>query len=317
MHQNNVSAVTAVSRDTFVNARPVGGAAVRVNAQQLQNAEIERRLPVAPERRSVIGSGAPATVRPPDAVMRRQVIAKEPPPAPPVSFQRRQQVLTANPGSAPTQQQMDQLRGQPQQQDRRGFTSFGRGNQNAPQSGNVPQQQPVNPQRGGQVQQQPPTGTFTAPNRGNQSAPQPENVPQQQPVNPQRGGQMQQQPPIGTFTPPTRGNQNPSQAGNDSPRQRGNQPPAQQPPQIPQQQAPPQQPPVKLAPPARVNEDTYHPHQFGRPQQAPPPQSERAPEKVPEKAPEKPAEKAPERGQSHGQDNNRQGNSDQEKRQPH
>ena len=72
MHQNNVAAVTVVSHDTFVNARSVGAANVRINQQQLQNSEIERRLPVAPERRSVIGSGAPATVRPPDAVMRRQ-----------------------------------------------------------------------------------------------------------------------------------------------------------------------------------------------------------------------------------------------------
>src|SRR5229473_2552352 len=36
MHQNNVTAVTAVSHDTFVNARPVAAANVRVNAQQVQ-----------------------------------------------------------------------------------------------------------------------------------------------------------------------------------------------------------------------------------------------------------------------------------------
>jgi len=42
MHQTNVGAVTAVSHETFVNARPVGAATVRVNERQLQAAEVQR-----------------------------------------------------------------------------------------------------------------------------------------------------------------------------------------------------------------------------------------------------------------------------------
>jgi hypothetical protein len=131
MHQNNVTAITAVSRDTFVNARQVGVATVRVSAQQLQGPEVQRGVSVSPERKSVIGAGVPATVRPPNGAMSRQVIAKEPPAPPLVSFQRRQQLLAANPGGVPSQQQMEQLRGEQAQQQTNGdrFMPFGRGNQ--------------------------------------------------------------------------------------------------------------------------------------------------------------------------------------------
>ena len=77
MHQRNVAAVTAVSHETFVNARSVGGATMRVDSQQMQRAEVQRTLEMRPDRRSVVGAGAATTVRPPESVMRRQVVAKE------------------------------------------------------------------------------------------------------------------------------------------------------------------------------------------------------------------------------------------------
>jgi hypothetical protein len=60
-----------------------------------------------------------------------------------------------------------------------------------------------------------------------------------------------------------------------------------------QTRRPPEQqnPAVKYAPPARATEDTYHPHQFEKPQQAAPPR----PSAPPPAAKEQP--KAPERGQ--------------------
>jgi hypothetical protein len=80
-------------------------------------------------------------------------------------------------------------------------------------------------------------------------------------------------------------------------------------PQRPQevQQPPAQQtqPPVRFAPPARVNEDTYHPHQFERPQVTAPPTTT--------KAPEKPAEHA----QPQGQQNNKPASGDPEHKQSH
>src|SRR5258708_27430963 len=116
MHQTNVNAVTAVSHDTFVNARPVAQANVRVNAQQMRTAEVQREVAVAPVRQSIVGSNAPATVMPSDVVMKRQVVVNEAPPPPPVSFERQKQALTAQPGRVPPQQQMQQLRGPQEQQ---------------------------------------------------------------------------------------------------------------------------------------------------------------------------------------------------------
>src|SRR6202035_3309180 len=86
MHQNNVEAVTAVSHDTFVNARPVAAATVRIDSRQIQTAEIQRNFTVAPVQRSVVGASAVATAKPPAAVMQRQVVAKETPPPPHATF---------------------------------------------------------------------------------------------------------------------------------------------------------------------------------------------------------------------------------------
>ncbi len=52
--------MTAVSHDTFVNARPVAASNVRVNAQQMQAAEVQRNLPWRPVQKSVVGAGAVA-----------------------------------------------------------------------------------------------------------------------------------------------------------------------------------------------------------------------------------------------------------------
>jgi hypothetical protein len=307
MNQNNVGAVTAVSHDTFVNARPVAAATVRVNPQQLQAAEIQRGADVAPVRQSIVGAGVPAAVRPSETIMRRQVVVKEAPAAPRVSFERQQQALSAQPGRVPTAQQMDQLRGSQAQQQPSGgkFTPFGRGNQNAPQPGSSPAQQRVDQSRGSQAQQ-PPTGKFTPPAGENHNLPQTGSTAPQQHVDQSRGPQVQQQPPAGKFTPPTRENQNTSQPGNAPAQQhvdplrgqqvqqqapagkftppvRGNQNPPQPASAPPQQQ---QQPAVKFAPPARVNENTYHPHQFEKPPTAAPPKNEKPQEKAPERKPE-------------------------------
>ncbi|MGA7796137.1 MAG: DUF6600 domain-containing protein [Candidatus Acidiferrales bacterium] len=115
MHQNNVAAVTAVSHDTFVNARPVAAATVRVNAQQIQTAEVQRNFTVAPVQRSVVGAGAVATVKPPAAVMQRQVVAKVTPAPPRASFNSApQQARTFRPAIATGQQPQQQM--QPRQQ---------------------------------------------------------------------------------------------------------------------------------------------------------------------------------------------------------
>ena len=260
MHQNNVAAVTAISHDTFVNARPVAAATVRVNAQQIQAAEVQRNFAVAPVQKSVVGGGAVATVKPPEAVMRRQVVAKETPAPPRASFNSNiasQSGRSFRPAVAPGQQPQQQIQQRPQQQ-----------------------QQPVQPQ-------------VRPPQTSQQQSPQPQiqQRPQQPPLQQQRPV-VQQQP---QFRPPEEQvQQQPAQPQIQQHPQQQQPIQQQQPrPQIDQTRRPPEQqnPAVKFAPPARATEETYHPHQFEKPQQAAPPR----PAAPPPAAKEQP--KPPERGQ--------------------
>lgn len=99
-HVNN--AVTAVSHDTFVNARPVAASMVKVDQRQMENAPVVHNVAAQPSRSSVMGTGRPATVKPPAAVTNRQVVAVRQPPAPRSSFEQRRSaapnVRTETPG---------------------------------------------------------------------------------------------------------------------------------------------------------------------------------------------------------------------------
>jgi len=98
-HVNN--ATTVVSHDTFVNARPVHQNAVRVDARQIEQAQVVRAAPVQPVRASVLGAGAPARFRPPATTVNRQVVATRNPTPPKQSFEQRQtaNVRTETPGT--------------------------------------------------------------------------------------------------------------------------------------------------------------------------------------------------------------------------
>ncbi len=77
MHENVPGAVTAVSRETFVNARPVGREAVTVNAEQLQSARVVESAPLRPTRASYVASTArTVSARPPVAFSQRPVVAR-------------------------------------------------------------------------------------------------------------------------------------------------------------------------------------------------------------------------------------------------
>jgi hypothetical protein len=92
-YANNPAAVTAVSRETFVGARPVAASAVRVTPQQLQTVRIAETTTLAPTRASYISSTArvtPAAAAPRVAFAQTKVVARIAPPAPP-----------ARPGAAP------------------------------------------------------------------------------------------------------------------------------------------------------------------------------------------------------------------------
>jgi hypothetical protein len=100
-NQRVTNGVTVVSRDTFVNARPVVRNVVRFDERQLSEAPVDRGISVAPVRASVLGTGAPTQVRPPQAVMSRQVVATRQPMAPKLPFEQRRQAINV-PAQQPT-----------------------------------------------------------------------------------------------------------------------------------------------------------------------------------------------------------------------
>jgi len=296
MHQNNVAAVTAVSHDTFVNARPVAASTVRVNAQQMQTAQVQRNFAVAPVQRSVVGAGVVATAKPPLAVMQRQVVAKETPPPPRASFNGSQQQLKSfRQGGVPTQQTQQQIQPRQQQPPQPQF-------QQHPQQQQLQQQQPAQQQPQSRQLQPPPSQLQQHPQQQQQ-------LQQQQPVQQQPQSRQQQPPPSQLQQHPQQQQQlQQQQPVQQQPQSRQQQPVQQQPqfrqqpqaqpqqqprPQVEQTRRPPEQqnPAVKFAPPARATEDTYHPHQFEKPQEAAPAR----PSAPPPAAREQP--KPPERGQ--------------------
>ena len=105
VNQRVNNGVTLVSRDTFVNARPVARNLGRFDARQLADARIERRIDVQPIRASVLGSGAPARFRPPQAIVNRQVVATQRPAPPRQPFEQRQTInlRTERPSNQPRQ----------------------------------------------------------------------------------------------------------------------------------------------------------------------------------------------------------------------
>jgi len=116
IHYVNKSAkggVTAVSQTTFINAQHVGKSAVVVNQRDIESAPVSRRAEVAPSRNSVLGPGASEgkhVPQPRAEVINRVVVAKTPPPAAPVPFERQQAKLVAQPGQPLASRDIESLR---------------------------------------------------------------------------------------------------------------------------------------------------------------------------------------------------------------
>lgn len=91
-YANNERAITAVSRDTFVNARPIAREAVHINADQIRNARVVDTAPIAPTRASYVSATARvATAKPAYSFAQRPVVARL---NPAVAVQRRTPVYT-------------------------------------------------------------------------------------------------------------------------------------------------------------------------------------------------------------------------------
>jgi hypothetical protein len=113
VNQRVNNGVTLVSRDTFVNARPVARNLGRFDARQVADARVERRIDVQPIRVSVLGSGTPARFRPPQAIINRQVVATQRPASPRQPFDQRQAAInirTERPSEQPRQIETPALR---------------------------------------------------------------------------------------------------------------------------------------------------------------------------------------------------------------
>src|SRR5215467_3473738 len=115
-NQTNVNAVTATTNQTFVNAQSVHNNMIRVNQREVMTASVAPVAPaVAPQQRSVLGSGAEARVRPPNPVLSRPVVAKTAPPPAPVSFVKQQEIVRENGGRPPAISEMRRVQQQQQQ----------------------------------------------------------------------------------------------------------------------------------------------------------------------------------------------------------
>ena len=90
VNQRVNNGVTVVSRDTFVNARPAAQNMMRVDQRDLETARVTRVVAAEPVRASVVGAGRPVPVKPPDAVLRRPVVAVRTPPPLPRPIEQRQ-----------------------------------------------------------------------------------------------------------------------------------------------------------------------------------------------------------------------------------
>jgi len=92
VNQRVNNAVTVVSHDTFVNARPVSRNVVQLSPKEVAEAPVTHAAPVQPARNSVLGAGTATRIKPPLGVMNRPVLAVKTPAPPRPSFAERQAV---------------------------------------------------------------------------------------------------------------------------------------------------------------------------------------------------------------------------------
>jgi hypothetical protein len=119
VNQTAPNGVTATSQQNFTSAQPVGRNMMKIDRREVESAQVNATTPtVAPQQRSVLGSGATGAARPPARLQERAVVAKTPPPPAPVSFVKQQQEIQANGGRPPAISQMRQPQTQNTQETR-------------------------------------------------------------------------------------------------------------------------------------------------------------------------------------------------------
>jgi hypothetical protein len=110
VNQGVPGAVTVVSHETFVGARPVHAGIMAVDTRVIATAPVVAVAPVAPVRVSVLAHAGPPVAMPPARIVERTVVVRNAPPPPPVAFAARQQALAANPGRPLEAAQVERFR---------------------------------------------------------------------------------------------------------------------------------------------------------------------------------------------------------------
>ncbi|HEV1994476.1 MAG TPA: DUF6600 domain-containing protein [Candidatus Acidoferrum sp.] len=119
VNQTAPNGVTATSQQNFSSAQPVGRNMMKVDRREVESAQVNATTPtVAPQQRSVLGSGAVSAARPPARLQERAVVAKTAPPPAPVSFVKQQQEIQANGGRPPAVSEMRRVQTDNTPQDR-------------------------------------------------------------------------------------------------------------------------------------------------------------------------------------------------------
>jgi hypothetical protein len=110
VNQTVPGSVAATSSQAFTTSQPVAKNAVRVDERAMATAPVRAFTPtVVPAKQAVLGSGRAVAVKPPAAVQSRTVVAKVAPPAPPPTFEKRQEAIKNNSGKPLTVAQVRQI----------------------------------------------------------------------------------------------------------------------------------------------------------------------------------------------------------------
>jgi len=205
VNQTAPNGVTATSQENFRSARPVGRNMMRIDRRDVETAQVNVTTPtVAPEQRSVLGSGGAATARPPARLQERAVVAKTPPPAAPVSFVRQQQEIQANGGRPPAISQMRQQRGGNDEQPRSNIRMAPPATAGTPQNGqgnNRPGQRQYNEGNRQGQQQRNDQNNSNRPGASNNNVGQPPSNVQNNSNRPSAPGNAGQPQPDGRYNP--------------------------------------------------------------------------------------------------------------------
>ena len=255
--------ITAVPQAAFAQARPVQRAAVAVNSQVLNKAEILPLAKIAPQRTSVIGASPAVNARPPASVLDKPIVAKAPPPPAPAPIAARLSGQGAEAGRP--QEPAASAQAAP------GTAPGAQAGQAGPPRRNVNVVQAAKPQA---------APTTSSPNAGNRPARAggPADKPRAEAAPPgggppaiPPGQQRRAEPPVQATTPP------PPQAGSPPGQLRRAEPPAQTTTPSPQAGGPPMAPPGqqrRVEPPAQAVAPPPSP-QAGGPPTVPPGQQRR------------------------------------------